>query len=1055
MTRNYFPGMGTAVADRTINRPGENWGDVAKRVALGNVLLDRYAPMGEYENLHHHLSQASTLLSGRHLQHGDADQRSRPQTVFTNCSTAMFRFVTFQLLLSGSGVGSCYDDALMLIDWAKMPTVVCVIDKGHPGYVTREEAREIYKDHTVVEHLVADSREGWAHAIEVMERMTFEGKEDQVLLLDFSVVRPAGTPIRGMQNRPASGPAPLMQAIDNVAKLKGSTLAPWNLAMWADHYLAECVLVGGARRAARIATKYWKDATIFDFIEVKRPTAFRGKSRSEVEALRATGGYYESFMWSSNNSVSVDAEFWDRVERMRSEIVTSTFDEIDPLDLHAYRVWQLVVDCQYGDGTGEPGFLNVDKLSVNNEGVEQYLDNVYMEGADPASHTMLKTMTSLVLDHVYQHIVNPCVTGDTLVLTRFGYRPIRSLVGKDVEIWNGIEWSNVTPFSTGVNPLVRVHLSDGTSLTCTPQHKFVIQSDYRAQPIKIGASELEAGTQLAKFQMPVVEGNNTPDVDAYSQGFYSGDGNTNREFSWVYEPKLVCAERLQGEIGVLTRFGRATWKHGVMLPKEFVPLEASVAYRLGWLAGLIDADGSMLTYDQGKALQITSVDQDFLNQTRLMLTTLGVQAKVAQSHNAQVRTIKGQDFACKAVYRLLINCADLYHLVENLGLSSERFDLNQKCPQRDARRFVTVLQVENLNTVEETFCFTDPKNHTGTFNGIVTGNCGEISLHILGGFCVIADVVPFHAHSDDDAEDAFRASTRALMRVNTMDSLYRREVQRTNRIGVGMTGLHEYMWDRFGLGFRDAIAVGDVGPMAITEQSAPFWNMLSRFASAVEDEAKSYAKKLGVAVPHTMRTMKPAGTTSKLFGLTEGAHLPSMRKLLRWVQFRNDDPLIEEYRAQGYPIRKLVTYSGTTIVGFPTAPIITTLGMGDHLVTASEATVEEQFRWLQLLEHYWIGEDYGNQISYTLKYDPADTDFPLFEQLMFDHVKSVRAVSVMPKTNSVSYEYVPEQAVSDEEYDLYISQIHKTMDEDVDRVHVDCAGGACPIDWVDGKLAAG
>jgi hypothetical protein len=39
--------------------------------------------------------------------------------------------------------------------------------------------------------------------------------------------------------------------------------------------------------------------------------------------------------------------------------------------------------------------------------------------------------------------------------------------------------------------------------------------------------------------------------------------------------------------------------------------------------------------------------------------------------------------------------------------------------------------------------------------------------------------------------------------------------------------------------------------------------------------------------------MKPAGTTSKLFGLTEGAHLPSMREYLRWVQFRNGDPLIE------------------------------------------------------------------------------------------------------------------------------------------------------------------
>ena len=126
-------------------------------------------------------------------------------------------------------------------------------------------------------------------------------------------------------------------------------------------------------------------------------------------------------------------------------------------------------------------------------------------------------------------------------------------------------------------------------------------------------------------------------------------------------------------------------------------------------------------------------------------------------------------------------------------------------------------------------------------------------------------------------------------------------------------------------------------------------------------------------VPHTMTTIKPAGTTSKLFGLCEGWHLPSMTQYLRWVQFRDDDPLIVKYRASGYPIRELQQYSGTIIVGFPTQPTIATLGMGDALVTAGQATPEEQYKWLMLGEKYWIHgvdengepveENYGNQIS--------------------------------------------------------------------------------------------
>ncbi len=73
-------------------------------------------------------------------------------------------------------------------------------------------------------------------------------------------------------------------------------------------------------------------------------------------------------------------------------------------------------------------------------------------------------------------------------------------------------------------------------------------------------------------------------------------------------------------------------------------------------------------------------------------------------------------------------------------------------------------------------------------------------------------------------------------------------------------------------------------------------------------------------------------------------------------------PLVAEYRAKGYPVRELKTYSGTTIVGFPTAPLICQLGMGDKLVTAAEATPEEQYEYLRLLEKYWIrGVDEAGQ----------------------------------------------------------------------------------------------
>jgi hypothetical protein len=735
--RVYEPGIGDAVADRTINRKKpdgtiESWADVALRVARGNVALNPSDAPFEFDPLHHHLRQASLLMSGRHLQHGDETQPTRPQEVFTNCSTAASTFLTFYLLLNGSGVGRSYDDDMMLVDYRNLPHVICAIDSEHRDVVdgrikapSPEEVYEANTNGTEIEHfMVPDSREGWAKAIERMEVLAFEGiHRNKILLLDFSDVRPHGSPIGGMQNRPASGPGPLMEAIKNIATLRNKGYAPWLSAMWADHYVAECVLVGGARRAARMAVKSWRDFSVLEFIRVKQ------------------GGE----LWSANNSVAVDAEFWGRVREVHAVLEAGGSLTVFPREhLRAYEIFEAICQHSYHDGTGEPGIINVDKLAWNDEGIEVLFDGDFAES-----------------------------------------------------------------------------------------------SRYK----------LDAGA---------------------------------------------------------------------------IALNAAIA-----------------------------------------------------------RVWAGK------TYKAICN------------------------------------------------------------------PCGEIVLGSLGGYCVIADVVPHHTQNDDDAENAFRTAVRALMRVNLMDSLYHKEVKRTNRIGVGFTGIHEYAWTRFGLGWKDLVD---------EQRSLPFWKMLARFRRAIDQEAHSYARKLGVNVPHTLATVKPAGTTSKLFGLTEGAHLPSMREYLRWVQFRNDDPLIAQYRAKGYPTVQLKTYSGTTIVGFPTQPLICRLNMGDKLVTAGEATPEEQYRWLRLLEKWWIRgvteqgaymlPDRGNQVSYTLKYQYDAVSYPEFERALLEGQATVRCCSVMPQVDSSAYEYQPEEALTKHEFEELAAAIRdEAPHQDVGMEHLDCSAGACPVDFREQRVA--
>jgi hypothetical protein len=255
---------------------------------------------------------------------------------------------------------------------------------------------------------------------------------------------------------------------------------------------------------------------------------------------------------------------------------------------------------------------------------------------------------------------------------------------------------------------------------------------------------------------------------------------------------------------------------------------------------------------------------------------------------------------------------------------------------------------------------------------------------------------------------------------------------------------------RFGLGFEDLLD---------EDRAAPFWAMLEHLSEAAKAEGDAYADELGRVRPFTVTTVKPAGTTSKLFGLTEGAHLPARRQYLRWVQFKgtrdetgtwsaDSDPLLAEYEARGYPVRTLRSFPGMSIVGFPTLPLIQRLGIGERLVTAPDAGPREQYRWLGLLERHWIGEARGNQISYTLKLYTDRHDLAGFRDIVLENQPSVRCCSILPSRpdHELGYEYLPEEQVPLGRFAAIVEGIRDpALHEAIDMAHLSCASGVCPI----------
>ena len=97
---------------------------------------------------------------------------------------------------------------------------------------------------------------------------------------------------------------------------------------------------------------------------------------------------------------------------------------------------------------------------------------------------------------------NLCVAPETTVLTDRGHIRIDTLENKKVNVWNGEEFSEVEIKRTGENqPLIEVHTDDGSVLTCTPYHKFYIQTSC-SDVSKVHAQDLKEGDAIIEYKYP-------------------------------------------------------------------------------------------------------------------------------------------------------------------------------------------------------------------------------------------------------------------------------------------------------------------------------------------------------------------------------------------------------------------------------------------------------------------------------------------------------------------------------------------------------------------------
>lgn len=533
---------------------------------------------------------------------------------------------------------------------------------------------------------------------------------------------------------------------------------------------------------------------------------------------------------------------------------------------------------------------------------------------------------------------NPCVPGDTEILTKDGYQRIDSLVGQSVEVWNGFEWSTVEPKITGYNqPIIKVSLSNGRSLRCTPAHKWVIAQGYSRNQslIRMRADELRLGMKLLKHEYPVLEQGEEFE-HAYTQGFVAADGMDDYDFLYLYEPKYMCQGRLAGEevgngyVNVNQTERKTIRLNYNPLPKDYIPFDWNLKSRLEWLAGLFDGDGTAL---KEGGIQLGSINKQFLLDVQKLLTICGVASKLGVMHEASLRKMpdgKGglKEYSCQTCYRLMIGAVQVQQLVE-LGLNCSRLKLDAS-PNRDASRFVTVTGIEQDGVEEAVYCFTEPLRHLGCFDGIVTGQCGEISLRDKQ-FCNLSTVI---VRPNDTL-------TRLLDKVETAAWIGTIQASFTN---------FPYLRKEWAENCQEEALLGVSlsGQMDNTQLLTK--QTLAELKRKAVDTNKHAAELLGISQAAAITCGKPEGTTSQLTFSGSGCHPWYSEYFIRRYRISATDPLCQLLKDSGAPLVPEVGQTwetaSTLVVEFPCkAP--------EGAVLREQVSALDQLRWYKRVQTNW------------------------------------------------------------------------------------------------------
>ena len=666
---------------------------------------------------------------------------------------------------------------------------------------------------------------------------------------------------------------------DVVATTKGIASGPISFMRIFD-IATDVIKQGGRRRGANMGVLRYDHPDIVKFITAK-----------ERE------GFLENF----NISVAVEDEFMEKVEKNEDYWLINPRNNEKVKKVNAGDIFELITTQAWK--TGDPGMIFLDRINEANPTPE--LGKI--------------------------EATNPCITGDTFVITPQGPHMVKELVGKQTKLAvNGKFYSTSREgfFRTGVKKVIKIITDKGYEIKLTEDH--LVKCVDRKTRYKIYSSWKKAG-EVGEGEEIVLSNNRGLTwqgkgslEQGYLLGLLLGDGTLKKDAGvveiWGEKEKiremLVKAEEAARTLPHRADFNGFTYvsssgsyrmklaslrdlaaEFGIFPGNKRVKEElekTSYDFHVGFLRGIFDADGTVVgDTKKGVSIRLWQQDLGALKIISRMLARLGIISKIYENRKkAEEKSLPDgkngyKKYRVKAGHELVITNDNILFFAMQIGFShpEKAKKLKEKIMsyKRKMNRERFVARVKKIESAgyEEVYDVRVPGINAFDANCFYVHNCGEQPLLPyescnLGSINLSKFVDDKREILYEELASVVRHAVRFLDNVIDANKYPIKEIEEitkgNRKIGLGVMGFAEFLFKLFiAYDSKEALRMAEKIMKFISEEARKASIDLAKEKGSFPNFERSiWHRKYPALRNATVTTVAPTGTISIIANTTSG-----------------------------------------------------------------------------------------------------------------------------------------------------------------------------------------